>query len=100
MVFVKFQFMYATTSKIDSQLLLASTSSKVLLGRGSEEAFNEYLGLSSVFPSVAQVQIWVLRLIAANKICVKRIIQLALLFIKIFLLHKLNVSEFSAGNRY
>ncbi len=30
-----------TTSKIGSQLLLASTSSNVQLGRGSEKTFNE-----------------------------------------------------------
>ncbi len=53
MVYVEFQFVYATTSKIGSQLLLASTSSNVLLGRGSEKAFNECLGVSNVFPSVA-----------------------------------------------
>ncbi len=47
-VFVKFQFVYTTTSKIDSQLLLAPTSSNVLLGRGSVKAFNEYLGVSNV----------------------------------------------------
>ncbi len=40
----KFQFVYTTTSQIGSQLLLASTSSKVLLGQGSEKAFNECLG--------------------------------------------------------
>ncbi len=51
-VYVKFQFVYTTKSKIDSLLLLASTSSNVLLGRGSEKAFNECLGVSNVFPSV------------------------------------------------
>ncbi len=55
MVNVKIQFVYATSSKTGSQLLLTSTSSKVLLGRGSEKAFNECLGVSNVFPSVAQV---------------------------------------------
>ncbi len=35
------------TSKIGSQLLLASTSSIVLLERGSEKAFNECLGASN-----------------------------------------------------
>ncbi len=33
-------------------------SSKVLLWRGSERAFHECLGVSNVFPSAAQVQIW------------------------------------------
>ncbi len=38
---------------IGSQLLLASTSSRVLLRRGSEKAFNECQGVSNVFPSAA-----------------------------------------------
>ncbi len=42
-VYVKFQFVYATTSEIGSQLWLASISSNVLLGRDSEEAFTECL---------------------------------------------------------
>ncbi len=50
---VKFQFVYTTSSKIGSQLLLASTSSNVLLERGSEKTFNECLGVSNVFPSAA-----------------------------------------------
>ncbi len=41
-----------TTSKIGSYILLASTSSNVLLGRGSEKAFNDRRRLSNVFPSV------------------------------------------------
>ncbi len=41
---------YTTTSEIGSQLLLASTSSNVLLGQGSEKAFNECLGVRNVFP--------------------------------------------------
>ncbi len=45
---VKFQFVYTTTSEIGSQLLLAPTSSTVLLGRGSLKAFNECLGVSNV----------------------------------------------------
>ncbi len=36
-----------------NQLLLASTSSHDLPGRGSEKAFNECLGASNVFPSAA-----------------------------------------------
>ncbi len=55
----KFQFIYATTSQIGSQLLLASTSSNVLLGQGSEKAFNECLGVSNVFPSTVQVPLFV-----------------------------------------
>ncbi len=35
-VFVKFQIVYTTASKIGGQVLLAPTSSKVLPGRGSE----------------------------------------------------------------
>ncbi len=50
MVCVKFKFVYATTSKIGSQFLRASASSKVLLGRVSEKAFDECLGVSNVFP--------------------------------------------------
>ncbi len=57
MVYAKFQFVYAFTSKIGSQILLTSASSKVLLGRGSEKAFDECLGVSNVFPSAALVQI-------------------------------------------
>ncbi len=53
MIYVKFQFVYTTTNKIDSQVLLASTSSNALLGRGSEEAFNESLGERKVFLSDA-----------------------------------------------
>ncbi len=47
-VYFGFQFMYTTTSKSCSQLLLASTSSNVPLGRGSEEVINECLEVSSV----------------------------------------------------
>ncbi len=39
--------------QIGSQLLLSSTSSNALLGRGSEKAFDEYLGVSNVFPPAA-----------------------------------------------
>ncbi len=53
-IYVKFQFVYTTTSKIGSQLLLASTSSYVLLGRGSEKAFIECLGVSIA----ALVRMW------------------------------------------
>ncbi len=42
--------MYTTTSKIASQLLLASTSSNVLLGRGSEKAFNAFCGDKQCLP--------------------------------------------------
>ncbi len=41
---------------MDSQLLLASTSSHVQLWRGSEKVFSEYLGVSNVFPTAAKVQ--------------------------------------------
>ncbi len=64
MVYVKFQFVYAcmfaSTTKMGSQLLRAFISSKVLLGEGSEKAFNEYLGVRIAFPSAAEVQIWLL----------------------------------------
>ncbi len=50
-VYVKFQFVYTTASKIGSQLLLVSTSSNVLSGRGSEKALNACLGVYTVFPS-------------------------------------------------
>ncbi len=42
---------FALPWKVGSQLLLTSTSSNVLLGRGSKKAFNECLGVSNVFPS-------------------------------------------------
>ncbi len=67
MVYVELQFVYATTSKIGSQHLPACTSSKVLLGRGSEKAFNECLEVNYVFPSVAIVLIWVLSLMATKQ---------------------------------
>ncbi len=45
---------YTTKSKVGKQLLLAaSTSSHIQLRRGSEKAFNECLGVSNFFPSVA-----------------------------------------------
>ncbi len=50
-VYVKFQPAFTTTSKKGSLLLLASTSSNVLDGWGSEKAFNGCLGGSNVFPS-------------------------------------------------
>ncbi len=50
---VQFVFVYNTTSKIGSQLLLDSTRSNVLLGQGSEKTFNECLGVSNDFPSTA-----------------------------------------------
>ncbi len=53
----RFRCYYTTSSKIGSQLLLASSSSNVLHGRGSEKAFNECLGVSNVIPFV---QIWLL----------------------------------------
>ncbi len=49
-VYVKFQFVYTTQSKMGSQLLLDSTSSQVQLGQGSEKAFNECLGVSNGYP--------------------------------------------------
>ncbi len=52
-LYIKFQFAFIATSKSGSQLLLASTNSKVLLGRGSEKALNECIGVSNVFPSAA-----------------------------------------------
>ncbi len=67
MVYAKFQFVYASTSKIGSQILLTSASSKVLHGRGSEKAFRGCPGLSNAFPLVAYVQIWVLSLVAAKQ---------------------------------
>ncbi len=39
-----------------SQFLLASTSSHVQLCRGSEKTFNDYLGVSNVFPNAVFVQ--------------------------------------------
>ncbi len=50
-VYVKFQFVNTSTSKIGSQLVQASTSSHVLLGRGIEKAFNGCLGVSGVLVS-------------------------------------------------
>ncbi len=47
---------FNNTSEISSYLLLASTSSNVLL----ENAFNECLGVSNVFPSATYVQTWLL----------------------------------------
>ncbi len=52
-VYVKFQFVYTTKSKLGSQLLLASTSSHAKLWRGSEKAFHECLGVSNVFATAA-----------------------------------------------
>ncbi len=54
---VKIKFVH-TKNKIGSQVLLAFTSSNVLLGRGSEMALNECLEVSNDFPTVAEVQIW------------------------------------------
>ncbi len=51
-VYVKFKFVYTTTSYI-----VNSTSSNVFLRRGSEKTFNNYLGLSNVFPSAVFVQV-------------------------------------------
>ncbi len=45
---VKFQFVYNIRRKVDSQLLLASVRSNVLLARGSEKGFNDFLGVSIV----------------------------------------------------
>ncbi len=43
---------------IVTHFLLASSSSKIPLGRGSAKAFNERLGVINVFPTAAEVQIW------------------------------------------
>ncbi len=40
--------------------MLASTSSNVLLGRGAEKAFDEFLGVSSAFPFATLAQLWFL----------------------------------------
>ncbi len=69
-VYVKFQFVYTTKSKIGSQFLLASTSSHVQLWRGSEKVFNECLEVSNVFSTAALVQpvvIWHKYFISANQ---------------------------------
>ncbi len=58
-VYAKVQLVF-TTSEIGSQLLLASTSSNVLLGRGSVKAFNQCLGVGNFLPSAALVQLWLL----------------------------------------
>ncbi len=42
------------------------TSSNVLLGRGSEKAFNECPGVSNVLPSAALAQVWLLILTYVN----------------------------------
>ncbi len=52
-VYIKCQSVYTTTCHIGSQILLASTSFNVLLGLGSEKAFNEFLGVRNVFISAA-----------------------------------------------
>ncbi len=46
------------TSKISSPFLLAPTSFKVLLERGSGKPFSECLGLNNVIPSTALAQLW------------------------------------------
>ncbi len=51
MIYDKFQSVYTATSKIDSQILLASASSNVLLRRGSVKAFHACLLANNVFPS-------------------------------------------------
>ncbi len=55
-VYVTFQFVSATKTKMGSPPLLATTSSQVQISRGFEEAFNECLGVSNVFPIAALVQ--------------------------------------------
>ncbi len=57
---LKFRTVCTAASKIGSQLLLASTSSNLLRGLGSEKVFAECLGVSSVFSSATYVQIWLL----------------------------------------
>ncbi len=47
--YVKFQFVYIATSRFGSQLLLAATSSNVLLRRGPEKVIDEGLGVNDVF---------------------------------------------------
>ncbi len=47
-MFVKPQLVYTATSKIGSRLLMASTSSNVQLGHGSEKTFSECLSSTSV----------------------------------------------------
>ncbi len=48
-VYVKYEFVSATKTKMGSQLLLATTSSQVQISRRFEKAFNECLGVSNVF---------------------------------------------------
>ncbi len=97
MVYVEFQLVYATSSKIGSQLLLTLASSKVLLGRGSEKAFDECLGVGNIFPSVAKVLIRVLSLIAAKQRYALNVLSnlRSFIFIKIALFQKYSISEFS-----
>ncbi len=99
MVYAKFQFVYASTSKIGNQLLLTSASSKFLLGRGSEKAFSGCPGLSNAFPLVAYVQIWVLSLIEAKQRYALDVLSNlhSFFFMKSALSNKFWVSEFSAG---
>ncbi len=59
-VCVRFQFADTNTSTIGSQVLLASTGSNALPGRGSEKGFTEDLEVSSVFPSATEVQLLLL----------------------------------------
>ncbi len=99
MVYAKFQFVYASTSKIGIRVLLPSASSKVLLGRGSEKAFRGCPGLSNAFPLVAHVQILVLSLIAANQKWALNVLSNlhSFFFMKRALSNKFRASEFSAG---
>ncbi len=53
MVIGVFVLVYYVLVSIGSQLLFASTSSIVLLGRGSEKTFYECLGVSITFLSAA-----------------------------------------------
>ncbi len=46
-------YMYTTTGKISSHLLLASNNSNALPWRGSEKTFSQGLGSSNVFPFAA-----------------------------------------------
>ncbi len=69
----------------NSQLLLASTSSNVLLGRGSERPLNKCFRVSNVFPSIVVVQ---MSLLVMVWICVN--LELRLILLKRFYIPELN----------
>ncbi len=50
-----FVLSYSITNKLDSQILLVSTSSSVLHRRGSEKAFNEYPGVGNAILSIMRL---------------------------------------------